>query len=320
MSTDSVDSAKFDEWHARGRQELKSGRFAEALAAFEEACRLNDLNADLHEAIATTHYMAGRVPEAVTHFERVTRLDPARGTAWINLGAVYNKVGDYQKAVDVLRRAVQMEKKSSAAYFNLGVAYRHLRQWSMAVPAYREAIRLDGKAVDAYLNLGNVYFEMGNYQQAISQYKAALQIKPDFEKAQRALKNAEEARDASKQPPKPFGRLVDPEQAAVTAPPSVAVRELSDAERKKDRAALHEMTDQIDNCRFDLVEELREQLEPALRTLNRMITQPLSPHGGGVTRAEAMENFDKACAQLAPVETVFREALRQLREHEASVT
>lgn len=320
MSTDSVDSANFDELHARGRQELKAGKLDEALAAFEKACRINDLNADLHEAMATAHYMAGRIPEAVTHFERVTRLDPARGPAWINLGAVYNKTGDYQKAVDVLRRAVQMEKKSSAAFFNLGVAYRHLRQWSMAVPAYREAIRLDGKAVDAYLNLGNVYFEMGNYQQAISQYKQALQIKPDFEKAQRAMKNAEEAREASKQPAKPFGRLVDPEKAAATVLDAVPTRELSDVERRKDRAALHEMSEQIDNCRFDLVEQLRGELEPALKTLNRLMTQPVSPHGETVTKAQALEDFKKACAKVAPVETVFREALRQLREHEVSVT
>jgi Tfp pilus assembly protein PilF len=320
MSTGAADSARFDELHARGRQELKNGKLAEALAAFEEARQIDDLNADLHEAIATAHYMTGAIPEALTHFERVTRLAPARGPAWINLGAVYNKAGEYQKAVDVLRRAVQMEKKSSAAFFNLGVAYRHLKQWSLAIPAYREAIRLDGKMVDAYLNLGNVYFEMGNYVQAISQYKHALQINPEFEKAQRALKNAEEARDASKQPSLPFGRLVDPEKAATAAPAEIAYRELTDAERKKDRDTLHELGEQIDSCRFDLVEQLREGLEPALRTLNRLLTQPPSPLGESLTRADALEQFELACNEFEPLKTVFQEAVRQLRDHEASVT
>src|SRR5258708_1249364 len=207
-----TNSVSFEDLCQTGRDNLKAGRLQEALTAFEEARQINDLDPDVHEGLATAHFMLQAYEPAARHFERVTRLDPRRGASWINLGAVYNRMGIYQKAAEVLRRAVQIEKKSSVGFYNLGIAYKQLKQWTLAIPAYREAIRLEPRMADAYLNLGNVYSQMKNFGQAVAHFRKALEIEPGLERALRGLEKAEAALAAARPAPNPFARLVNPDQ------------------------------------------------------------------------------------------------------------
>ncbi|HEY3965468.1 MAG TPA: tetratricopeptide repeat protein [Planctomycetaceae bacterium] len=313
-----TNSLSFEDLCLTGRGHLKAGRLDDALAAFAEAARINEFDADVHDGLATVHFLQNNYEAAIRHFERVTRLDPRRGAAWVNLGAVYNRMASYQKAAEVLRRAVQIEKKSSAGYYNLGIAYKHLKQWALAVPAYREAIRLDPKMADAYLNLGNVYVAMKNFAQAASHFKKALDLKPGLERARLGLEKAEAELEAAKNKSSPFGRLVDAEQvgAAASGAPT-PTRELTEEERGRDRRELSELLVRLEAEFHALVGSTGDQLGPAVRTLNKMLTQALSPHGVSITKAEALEQFIEARSQYTPALVRFRETLRQLREHEA---
>lgn len=314
-----TNSLSFEDLGKIGRGHLKAGRLDDAVAAFSEAVRINELDPDVHEGLATAHFLKHSYETAIQHFERVTRLDPRRGAAWVNLGAVYNRMANYQKAAEVLRRAVQIEKKSSVGYYNLGIAYKHLKQWALAVPAYREAIRLDPKMADAYLNLGNVYVAMKNFAQAASHYKKALDLVPGLERALRGLEKAEAELHAAKSKASPFGRLVDTEQVASksSAAAAAATRELSPEERKLDRRTVSELVNRLGDEFEELLGTIEEHLDPAVRTLNKMLTQPLSPHGVSITKAEAFDQFLDARAQYAPRLAQFQKTLRQLRDHEA---
>jgi tetratricopeptide (TPR) repeat protein len=310
-------SLSFEDLCQTARAHFKAGKLADAQAAFEEAQRLNELDVDVHEGLATIFFLKGTYEDAVKHFERVTRLDPRRGPAWVNLGAVYNRMGNYQKAAEVLRRAVQIEKKSAPAYYNLGIAYKHLKQWAMAVPAYREAIRLDPKMADAYLNLGNVYVAMKNLPQAASHYRKALQIDPNLERAKRGLEKAEAELQAGKEKISPFGRLVKPDEPTAADAAAAPVRELTDTERAQDRRQLTAFLAEIAVEYDELLESIEEQLSPAVQTLNKMLTQPLSPHGVSITKSEALDQFVEARSHYMPRLAKLQATLRQLRDHEA---
>src|SRR5260370_36673186 len=192
-------SLSFEDLCQTGRDPLRAGRLNDAMAACEEARQINDVDADVHEGLATVHYMLQAFEPAVKHFERVTRLDPRRGASWINLGAVYNRMGNYHKAAEVLRRAVQIEKKSSVGFYNLGIAYKQLKQWTLAIPAYREAIRLEPRMPDAYLHLCTVYSQMNNFGHAVAHFKKPLAIQPPLDPPLPGLQNAQ----AAPRPPAP---------------------------------------------------------------------------------------------------------------------
>ena len=316
-----TNSLSFADLCQTGREHLKAGRATEALAPLEEARLMNDLDANVHESLATAHFLLKNYEPAAKHFERVTRLDPRRGSAWINLGAVYNRMAEYHKAADVLRRAVQIEKKSAVAFYNLGFAYKHLQQWNMAVPAYREAIRLDPRMADAYYNLGNVFCELKNHAQAVTHYKRALQLDPNLERARAKLEKAEAALNASKQSISPFGRLVAAEEPASTAAaPRSTVRELDEEEREADRRTIHELLGRLQSDLDALLTVLTEQLDPSVRTLNKMLTQQYAPHTVSITKADALENFREARVQYAPRLAQLQQTLGRLRDHEAQMS
>ena len=311
-----TNSVSFEDLCLAGRQHLKGGRLDEAIAAFQSARQINDLDPELHDGLATAHFLKNDYEAAALHFERVTRLDARRGASWVNLGAVYNRMGNYQKAAEVLRRAVQIEKKSAIAYYNLGIAYKHLKQWALAVPAYREAIRLEPKMADAYLNLGNVYTAMNNFAQAASHYKKALDINPGLERAQRGLEKADAELNASKNSRSPFGRLVAATPAPAAAQASVATQELTEADRIRDRQQLHKLVEQLETELAEVIEAISKHLGPSVHTLNKMLTQSLSPHGVSITKAEALDGFIEARDLYVPRLARLQKTLSLLREHE----
>jgi len=116
-----ANSLSFEDLCQTGRGHLKAGRLDEALAALQEAERLNELDADVHEGLAYDPFSEECLRRGGQAFRAGDALDPRRGNAWINLGAVYNRMGNYQKASEVLRRAVQIEKKSSAGTTTWGL-------------------------------------------------------------------------------------------------------------------------------------------------------------------------------------------------------
>src|SRR6516162_7753907 len=291
MTAEMTNSLSFDDLCQSGRDKLRTGRLQEAVVAFEEACRMNDLDPEVHEGLATAHFLLQAYEPAARHFERVTRLDPRRGASWINLGAVYNRMGNYHKAAEVLRRAVQIEKKSAIGFYNLGIAYKHLKQWNMAVPAYREALRLESRMEDAHLNLANVYCELNNFPQAITHYKKALELNPRLERASRGLERAEARLEARKKEISPFGRLVNTDAATDATAAPVVFRELTDKEREADRRRLHELLPRAEADLQALLASLGDELDPAVRTLNKMLTQAISPHAVSITKGEALDNF-----------------------------
>lgn len=301
----------------RARKHLKAGRAQEALATYEEARRLNDLDPDIHDGLATAHCALGEFESAARHFESATRLDPRRGACWINLGAVYNRMKNYQKAAEVLRRAVQIDRKSSIGFYNLGIAYKHLRQWPLAVPAYREAIRLDPKMADAYLNLGNVYLEMGNLPQAATHFRKALEIDPTLDRASRGLEKVAARQEAARQAKSPFGRLVNAAEAPREA--DSPGRTLSDDERRHDRHVINDLVTQAKLDLDELVGCLKTQIDPSVRTLNRLLTHQKSVHGEQISKTEALEQFQEARKAFAPRLRQFRRVLQLLRDHEAEI-
>jgi len=70
----------------------------------------------------------------------------------------------------------------------------------------------------------------------------------------------------------------------------------------------------------EVLAALTDELDPAVRTLNKMLTQPVSPHGVSITKAEALDGFILARAKYQPRLSRLLKIIRQLRDHEARFT
>lgn len=296
----------------RGLSAFRQHDYEAAIAAFQQALALDELQVGLHEALATAFFQLKRYDEAVHHFTRITRLAPQLGKPHFNLGAVYNRMGQYDKAVDALRRGLAKDKRCSEAYYNLGIAHRGQGQLGLAISAYKEAIRIAPQMAEAHQNLANVYIEMQNYRQAIAHFRTALEIRPDFDRARRGLEYAEEARAQAEQAISPFGRLADsPESRSESL--ATHTRRLSDAERLSDRQQVRQLAIGIDATARQLLKQLRDNLEPKILSLTRAVAQGSEYDSAVVGVHPAFQEAVAACDQLSRSLTV---RTRALRDHE----
>lgn len=302
---------EFTELVNQAKQHLKQRQFDQALLLLQQAQKIDDDRAELHEAIAATYAMSGNLESAIEHYKRVTLLAPRRSPAFVNLGALYNRIGDYNKAVESCRKAVQVDRKSADGYYNLGIAHRKLNQLPLALPAYREAIRLKPNMIDAHMNLGNVFLDMGNAREALHHFKLALAIDPEFAKAKVGLEKAEQLKIQGKITASPFGRLVDANAVENQADELDAskLKALSDEDREQDHHMLKVLDRSIARAARDLRDQLRLKLVPEIKELDRSVGSSVSFQETLIKFKPIATNFQTACRKL-------QAAVQELREHE----
>src|SRR5271165_2384911 len=99
------------------------GDAAGALAAFEEAARLEPKSARYQDEIGFLLAVLGRRGEAVEHFKHAIELDPQYAPAEFHLGAAYwLSSKDATQAIPHLERAVELDPSQAAYQARLGEA------------------------------------------------------------------------------------------------------------------------------------------------------------------------------------------------------
>lgn len=290
---------------------LKQGDLPQAEQLYEQVVAQDPGHIGAHEGLATAAFISQKYARAIELYKRVLQLDPRRAQPLVNIGAIHNRQGEFLQATKILRQALAKDRKCAEAYYNLGIAHKGLNQLSMAVSAYREAIRLSPEMAEAYQNLANVYLEMGNTQQAIVNYRRALELKPGFDRARRGLEKAQNVVAQAKQSASPFGRLVRIEEtkAASTETPA---RVLSPQERFEDRLAVHGRAKELERVAMAVLNQLRDDLEPALRSLSHEFMQ----NDGRYSFVDEFGVFQRAFAKFQHTVARLAESADTLRAHE----
>ncbi|WP_437185159.1 tetratricopeptide repeat protein [Planctomicrobium sp. SH668] len=250
---------------------LKAGDFPQAANYFRQVIQANEFSIDGHEGLGAIAFEQRDFAKAIEHFRFVTRIDPKRVSALINLGAAYHQKGDYQNAVKTLRLALVRDRNSAQAYFNLGIAEKHLRHFPLALCAFTQAIRIAPQMVEAHIMQGQTYIDLLQPKQAISHFETALKIRPESRRAREGLQLAQSQIGEAKSAASPFGRLVD-EQTLVTKANSYqpVVSALTANQRHEDRQAIVKLAAQAVIDANELLQLLRNELEPNLHSLSRI--------------------------------------------------
>jgi tetratricopeptide (TPR) repeat protein len=120
------------------------GRFA--LADYQEAVRLNPVNATLRARLGSFFHMHRDYERALDSYEAALRIDPNFAQVHGNLGALLRSCGNPDKAIEHLNAAIRLDPanpETATAYFNVGAIMEERGRLSEASEAYRNAVRLD---------------------------------------------------------------------------------------------------------------------------------------------------------------------------------
>lgn len=150
----------------RGRREEAVGEDSPGLRFYEEGNRLSAQR---------------RLAEAVAAYEQAIRLDPRRAAFNNGLGMAQLGLKQYAEALGSFKQAALLDPGDAEAQMGLGAAYRGMQRYGESVEALEKAIRLAPHDPTAYTLLGNTYVLMGSYADALGALKQAVRLKPDFE-------------------------------------------------------------------------------------------------------------------------------------------
>ncbi len=182
-----------------GLELVKKRRFQEALAAFEEAVRLDGKNAQAYRAMGSTYKKLRNYQKSVEAYRMAVTVKPDYAAAYFELGQIYltflKKYGDaqdsFQKVLEIDPKLADGKSREylKLAYLQQGTRYLKRRSYKNAIVQYENATQLDPTDATAFYNLGLAYKGARNYRKAEEAYTTATALNPKYARAFSALGN-----------------------------------------------------------------------------------------------------------------------------------
>lgn len=127
---------------------------------------------------ARAHEADGLLPEAVAAFQEALRLEPNDPIWHFDLGNLLYALEDRHGAIEHFLTAVDIAPDYAEAWNNLGSLLAELGQFDDAVKAFDEALRLVPGYADAHYALADVLDQAGRHAEAREHWNACLRLDP----------------------------------------------------------------------------------------------------------------------------------------------
>jgi protein O-mannosyl-transferase len=166
-----------------------TGRTQEAIQEYRESLAL-ETKPETYLNLGMAFESLGDSDHAEEAYENALRIRSNYPEALNSLALLRRKAKDYTAAIDLLQRAAAARPTFTAAHFNLGVTYSDMGRYAEAAPAFQKALESSEDSSSLYLihyGLGICYVNLNSPQAAGIEFSKSLELKPDFERARKAL-------------------------------------------------------------------------------------------------------------------------------------
>ncbi len=154
-------------YHNLGNLRMEQHEYAKAIAAFEDALKLQPHNVSSLVNVALAYNMAGDNTLAEARLREAARWEPTNAAVQLNLGMLLGEVGKVEAAEKAFRSAFKADPKSGQAAFNLGVL--------VAEKAPEEALTWCRRAVELRPDEPKHAFTLAFFQNRAGKTKEAIQ-------------------------------------------------------------------------------------------------------------------------------------------------
>jgi tetratricopeptide (TPR) repeat protein/DNA-binding transcriptional ArsR family regulator len=172
-------SNNVQEFLTEGSQLAMSGKWLEALVAFDRVL-VNDV--DNAAALSLQGYVLdelGRYEEAIANYDRVLQFKPNLSEIWINRGNALGKLGKNDEAIASYNRVIEFEPDRHQAWYNRGNSLLLLGKHDEAVFSYDRALEFKPDKHEALHNKGFGLFVLGKNLESLDSFDKAINIKPN---------------------------------------------------------------------------------------------------------------------------------------------
>jgi len=155
-------------------------RYGEALAAYEQAIRLEPNYARAYLDKGIVLYNLKRYEEVLAACDQAIHLEPNDAPAYYNKGNALRHLKRHEEALAACDQAIRLDPNYAVAYYNKGIALGNLQQYEEALAACDQAIRLKPNYARAYYNKGNALGNLERYEEALAAYEQAIRLEPNY--------------------------------------------------------------------------------------------------------------------------------------------
>ena len=153
-------------------------RKEEALAAFEQAIRLDPSYAAAYQGKGITLLALERKEEALAAFEQAIQISPTSAETYRLKGSLLMEQGQREEALAALEQAIQIDPTFAETYRLKGLLLSQQERAKEATTAFEQAIRLNPDSLDAsnYYTHGLLLMQLGRLKEAVATFEHAIRL------------------------------------------------------------------------------------------------------------------------------------------------
>lgn len=138
----------------------------QALEEYQAAIRLAPPNPELYESLGVLLHAGGRIDAAIAAFQEAARLDPQNSRVQSELAGAQEAKTQAIADAARLRTAAESARTDGNVYYRLGLAEARSGDYDAAARALNRAIELDPQSGPPHVSLAIVYYIRGAYANA----------------------------------------------------------------------------------------------------------------------------------------------------------
>ncbi|QKW08078.1 tetratricopeptide repeat protein [Streptomyces sp. NA04227] len=165
----------------RARENRLAGSYAEALADYAVARRLDPELKRVHEGRGETLRLLGRNEEALVEFDRAIEFDPQNVWAIASRAETYQGMGRHEEALADFTRVVELDPRNVWVLLRRGLSCRSLGRYEEALTDFTSALELDPSSASALAFRGDTHQAAGRYDDALTDLTRAVELDPEYE-------------------------------------------------------------------------------------------------------------------------------------------
>ncbi|QDT38877.1 tetratricopeptide repeat protein [Stratiformator vulcanicus] len=148
----------------------------EAVAAFDEAIRLNPKMLAAFTALADLYARSEQPVKAKAAFDRAVRSFPDNPLVYNNRGMFLQQQDELDAAVADFTRALELDRNFFYAYTNRGYTLLKQNQVSAAEADFNSSLKLNSRQPMVYGFRGTAYLAQGEFQKSIDDHRRAVSM------------------------------------------------------------------------------------------------------------------------------------------------
>ena len=169
--------------HLLGLAYFKARQDSAAIAEFQQAEALDDLNAAIPFDFALVRLDQSQYAPAAEELGKAIKLDPSYALARLLLGRAYQNTNRTLLGIDQFRAALKLNPELPLGHYHLGFAYASLGRNPDAIAEYKKEIAHNGDNPTVLYQLGHVLLQTGDWESARLFLQKATEIDPQSAEA-----------------------------------------------------------------------------------------------------------------------------------------